>query len=393
MGLFDEIERRDEGPARHAEPQFAYLNRSARAMFSRTRQVLETWFSRYPVSEQADLRARFRSKNDPQHLSAFFELFLHQLVLRLGCSVTIHPSPGESTTRRPDFLAESPSGSRFYIEAVVVTGESEKDAAATARMNAVYDALDRLDSPNFFIGMELRGGPKTPPRAGAMRSFLRERLAPLDPDQITQLVQSAGFHALPRWRFEHMGWEIDFFPIPKSPRARGKPGVRPIGMRMGEALWSDPSAAIRNAIVGKAGQYGDLDLPYAIAVNALEAGVDRIDIMEALFGREKFTVKLTPSGPSEPEMTRELDGVWTSPSGPRYTRVSAVLLAGPVLPWNVPRARICLYHNPWARRPYTSELTRLPRAIAQPTRDHHMQWQDGESLATIFGLDPEWPEA
>lgn len=392
MRLFDDIDRHDEGPAQYAEPQFSYLNRSARLSFSRTRQVLEAWFSRYPVSEQADLGARFRSKNDQQHHAAFFELFLHELLLRLGYSITIHPSPSQASTRRPDFLAESPSGGSFYMEAVVASDQSEEDAAARARMNVVYDTLDRLDSPNFFIGLELRGAPKTPPRARPIRSFLRQRLAQLDPDEITQLVESGGFDALPHWRFEHEGWEIDFFPIPKSPRARGKPGIRPVGMRMPEAFWSDPSAAIRNAIVGKAGQYGDLDLPYVIAVNALEAGVDRIDIMEALFGKEKFMFTLTPSGPSEPEMAVEPDGVWTSRSGPRYTRVSAVLLTSPVLPWNVPRADICLYHNPWARRPYTAELTRLPRATPEATRRDHMEWHGGESLATIFGLPPEWSE-
>jgi len=279
------------------------------------------------------------------------------------------------------------------MEAVLATDESEEDAAARARMNVVYDALDRLDSPNFFIGMELRGAPKTPPRAGPIRSFLRQRLVELNADDITQLLKSGDFDALPRWHFESEGWEIDFFPIPKSPSRRGKPGSRPIGLRFHGMHASDPRLAIRDAIVGKASRYGDLGSPYVIAVNALEAGVDRIDIMEALFGKEKFTVKLTPSGPSEPEMTRELDGVWTSRSRPRYTRVSAVLLASGVLPWNVPRAEICLYHNPWARRPYTSELTRLARAIPEATRGEHMEWHGGESLATIFGLHPEWPEA
>lgn len=150
MRLFDEVDRHDKGPARYAEPQFPYLNRSARVMFSRTRQVLEAWFSRYPVSGQADLRPRFRSRNDAQHRAAFFELFLHELLLRLDHDVTIHPSPSQASTRRPDFLAESPSGGCFYMEAVVATDESEEDGAARARMNVVYDALDRLDSPNWI---------------------------------------------------------------------------------------------------------------------------------------------------------------------------------------------------------------------------------------------------
>jgi len=37
MRLFDEVDRHDKGPARYAEPQFPYLNRSARAAFNGVR--------------------------------------------------------------------------------------------------------------------------------------------------------------------------------------------------------------------------------------------------------------------------------------------------------------------------------------------------------------------
>jgi hypothetical protein len=158
MRLFDEVDRHDKGPARYAEPQFPYLNRSARAAFSRTRQILETWFARYPVSGQADLRARFRYRNDSLHHAAFFELFLHELLLRLGYGVTVHPSPSQASTRRPDFLAESPSGGCFYVEAVVATDESEEDGAARARMNIVYDAVDRFDSCRVSGDVRQKGG-------------------------------------------------------------------------------------------------------------------------------------------------------------------------------------------------------------------------------------------
>lgn len=389
MTLFDEINRIDNGPALYAEPQFTYLNRSARQDVRRVRAVLEDWFSRYPAGEQADLRGRLRSPDDSHHRAAFFELFLHELLLRLGCRVQIHPSPSEATTKCPDFLVESPNDTPFYTEAVLASDESAQETAARARMNTVYDALDRMDSPNFFIGMNLRGAPQTPPPVKQIRSFLIKRLASLDPDEIASYLESAGLDALPHWPYEHEGWEIVFFPIPKSPNLRGKAGVRPIGVQSSGWHWLDTRLAIRDAVVTKASRYGDLDLPYVIAVNALGEHVDRIDIMEALFGREQLLIRDMPFAPNEPEMVRAPDGAWTSKSGPRYTRVSAVLIAAPVFPWNVPRAPICLYHNPWANKPCTGELTLLPQAIPNGDR---MEWEDGESLARIFGLSSGWPK-
>lgn len=72
------------------------------------------------------------------------------------------------------------------MEAVLASDESEAEAAANARMDAVYDALNRLESPNFFIGMELRGAPETPPPARQIRAFLEEHLVPLNPDELAQ---------------------------------------------------------------------------------------------------------------------------------------------------------------------------------------------------------------
>jgi hypothetical protein len=388
--LFDDIVREYEGRAMYAEPSFAYLNRSARPAAERIRQTLETWFSHYPSEGQTDLCGRFRSDVDQHHYSAFFELLLHESLLRMGCRVEIHPNIAEDeTTKRPDFLVESPHGHRFYIEAVLATGESAEEAAARARMDVVYDAINRLDSPGFFVGMDISGAPDTPPSARHIRAFLKARLDALDPDEVSEHLKLGGIRAIPHWRYEHEGWRIDFHPIPKSPKMRGKSGVRPIGMRSFEAKFVDSSTPIRDAIVAKAGRYGDLELPYVIAVNALdESSVDRIDVMDALFGEEQYIVTFGQSGISESEMSRAPNGAWMSGSGPRYTRVSAVLVAVRLLPWTVGSAGVCLIHNPWAQRPYFSELTRLPQGIPQ---DGRMEWQDGESLAEVLELPAGWP--
>ena len=160
MTLFDNVPRDDDGPASYAEPSFTYLNRSARQDVAEVRRMLEGWFSRYPDEARMALLGNFRSPNDNHHRSAFFELFLHELLLRLDCRVEIHPEPSKAKKTRPDFRVHSPTNNHFYLEAVLATDESDEEAAARARLNTFYDAIDRMDSPNFFIGVDVKGEPK-----------------------------------------------------------------------------------------------------------------------------------------------------------------------------------------------------------------------------------------
>src|SRR2546430_8119671 len=308
MRLFDTITSHDEELPQFAEPEFIYLNRSARQDISHIRDLLEVWFSHYPASAQADLCGRFRSPDDTPHRSAFFELFLHELLLRLGCQVEMHPDLQSSSTRHPDFLVNSPNYGRSYMEAVIVTGESAVETKARARMHVVYDALNRMDSPYFDFGIEIHGAPATPPPARRMRRFLEQKLALLDPDEIAARLHPGRHHIIPHWRYEHAGWQIDFFPIPKSPVMRGKADVRPLKAWFEERRLHT-TEAIRDGVMKKAGRYGELDLPYVIAINALD----------------RYMPTLTKGGIIEGHLRAALfgpDGVLGSASSPRYTRVS-----------------------------------------------------------------------
>jgi len=389
ISVFDDVQRDDVGPQLYAEPSFNYLNRSARPMIGRIRSVIELWFTHYPPGEQTDLRARLRSPDEQQHLSAFFELLLHELLLRLKCQVVVHPPLSTSLEKRPDFLVTSPSGDQFYLEATLATAESRAKAAARARINEVYDALNRLDSPNFFLGLSVRGAPGTPPSARDMKAFLRKKLADLDPDTMAELWESGNQDLIPVWTYQHDGWEIDFQPIPKSQKSRGEPGIRPIGLIQSEFERIDSHTPLREAIEEKAGRYGEMDLPYLVAVNALgDKGVDDIDVMEALFGQEVFVHSFGVTDSNDWVMKRKTNGVWRGPSGSRYTRVSGILLFVHLHPGTVVRSNVRLIRNPWASLPYSSVLCALPQWIV---RNNRMVWQPGLSLAQILELDPSWP--
>src|SRR5690606_34438222 len=94
-------------------------------------------------------------------------------------------------------------------------------------------------------------------------------------------------------------------------------------------------------------RYGDPDLPFVIAVNSLEdyAGAD--DAEDALFGSSAVAINAA----GEDRWIREPDGVWHTPNGPGYSRVSAVLSTERVYPWTLGQRRARLIYNPWARRP------------------------------------------
>src|SRR5438034_11101661 len=98
--LFDSVERIDSSQCRHAEATFAFLNRVAGAYWDAVRAVTEWWYEDYTrdatPEQAAHLRERYRSSLPKQHHPAWWELYLHQFLVRLhpGASIAIEPEDG-----------------------------------------------------------------------------------------------------------------------------------------------------------------------------------------------------------------------------------------------------------------------------------------------------------
>src|SRR5579885_3393200 len=83
LTLFDEIVRTEKSARNRRQSFYASLNRSVGAEYDAIRQVLETWFCDYPSDPEQSrslLQGKFRSDNNQNHLSAFFELYLYALL-------------------------------------------------------------------------------------------------------------------------------------------------------------------------------------------------------------------------------------------------------------------------------------------------------------------------
>ena len=181
MKLFDDIVR-DDSPARNAERLYPFLNRSSWTVSERARVLCEEWFSRYPKSDRQDLYRRFTSVEDSDHRGAYFELLLHELLVRLGCTVTVHPTIS-GTTKRPDFLV-SLGDSRFYLEAMV-THAKEADFGDSPIWDAVSDLINEMVIPDYFVNVIFSEVPSRMPTKESIYAQIK-RLVQLSNLEVTR---------------------------------------------------------------------------------------------------------------------------------------------------------------------------------------------------------------
>ena len=389
MCLFESISRVDSSPRRYTEGHFQFLNRSGRCEAARVRGLIEEWSSHYPSSHRNALHSRITSNDSRLFESAFFELFLHEMLLRLGCEAEIHPSPPSGTARCPDFLVRTPNAGEIYLEATTVTEVSDRGAVEEARKNVVYDIInDKLQSPDFWLLMTMRGAPHTPPPGRQIVRELSDWLSGLDWEEASGTYRSNGMLALPTYDFEHQGWQIKFTALPKSSRGRGMPGLRPIGAQLEGAVFVRTAEAIRKSVRDKASRYGALDRAFIVAVNCVSDYPDTEDVDRGLYGTTEAYLPEGPTSADGFEVRRRHDGAFTPDSN---TRVSGALVCGVASPFIVAKSTATLYHNPWAQLSCADALPELSNAFYRS--ETCIERHRGQLLRDVLGLPEDWPRS
>lgn len=375
--LFDDIPRPDTDVPDHHEAAFAYLNRSGRPEAARVRQLVEDWLARYPAHDREALIARLRSTIDDQHWGAFFELFVHELLLVRGHRILEIEPTLPHTSKSPDFLVQAKEGHRLYLECVLATGRSQQEVAADARLNQALTALDRTCSPRHFLDLTVHGVPTAPISIKVMSKALRKWIAGLPDDD-------RAMDAVPFQHTEH-GVTISLRAFPRRHPERAR---RAIGARFFPPRQVTADDDVRAALERKASRYGALDQPYVVAVNALKMFAREDAAIDALLGSPCVVVQQEPEGFAHFE-SRSPDGVWCRRSGARRKGLSAVLSTVGVDPWNFAVRRGRLIHNPWAEAAVPS--FDLGVDDYQPEEGRY-RITAGQSMGEIFGLPNGWPE-
>lgn len=380
--LFDAHKHSDPSPASHCESSFDFLNRVDSPYWGKVRQLLDAWFAVVPGPHQKDLRARFRSPDPPQHVGAWWELYLHAAFIHMGFEVDIHPAL-PSTDARPDFRLTQ-GETEIYLEATTLFSAHENKLGRTQREGWIKDAIDLAHCPNFFIWLELEKRGMEKPSPKAISRPIEEWTRNLDPDAVARSMGDG--QEPPRLPLAVKDWRLCLRAFPLRPEARGRPGHRPYGAgptmtRGGEA------GGLRTVLARKRRRYGNLNAPFILAVLSTSGFTDEEDVTEALFGTE--AVVFREGEPGSARTIRRPDGLWTGPSGPRATRVSAVLAGLGTMPWTCARNSPRLWRNPFASHP-VADLPPFHRGSVTATGRIDVK-DSAVPPSALFHLSPEWP--
>src|SRR6266487_3811642 len=167
MKLFDDVVRIRKTKKGFSEPDYSYLNESARPQEERIRLLLERWFADFARMNQTNpstkytnklqnLSTEFRSQDKRKHWGAFFELYCHELLSTQGYVVEVEPTRGMTKGKPIDFLAYRDHMPLFYMEATISIGDKAKDKSLVW-LETLCDSLDKLNASNFRLSVTCNG--------------------------------------------------------------------------------------------------------------------------------------------------------------------------------------------------------------------------------------------
>ena len=374
--LFDDLDGTEREPGEIAS-RFESMNRSTRTGMENVRVELERWYSRYP-DPCGHLRSRFRA--DANHDGAFFELFLHELFLRLGLSVETEPRTA-CGSRRPDFLVSGEDGSA-YVEATYLEQRFQPPPLEAA----VFDAINKLDGhvpPNVGVHLEVDGTLECAPAQKLITNQVRKWLNEVSADDVAlgRDVTALLIPVDPKYG----DWKLRLRAVPRNATAPvivvGP--VRECGGVIGKEL--------RRAVTKKARKYQNLEHPLIVAVSHTSLGAEQKEVA-ALLGHEARRFPRNGGGNrgTAAERVRTGKAVWfDSDKGIRHPRLSAVMMFRELAPWTVANVSACLYLNPYVDVRVPRQLRTLGYVAGA---DGQLRWYEGaRSTRDVLALPRDWP--
>jgi hypothetical protein len=381
--LFPKVKRTDSRKKLWSEGNYQFLQRSPHIETARQRKVVEEWFSHLQIG-RADFLGRFQSKDLGNFESAFFELYLHELLVRLAYSVTPHPNTEEGN---PDFLIQGEDRNEFYLEAIAPIGVPKGKHQAYSRRNEVLDRIAKLVSPDFFLDIHSQGRLSKSYSVSELKRELKRLekwVADLCYDSVVTQIEEK--KRPPSFTLCVDGLTLHIDPLPKR-RFRGSPGISTLGtFSFGEAVSDDNP--LLTAILAKANKYKRLSKPYLVAVNYLDWPLDRSIILDTFLGKGELRYFDDDDPEAQPAISRPYPGLWRDD---RYTTVSGVILGVGIEPSKIADRDLTLFLNPYAGYPYKGRLEELPQGIVSNYSRDTMEWQPGVHTRSILGLPKGWP--
>ena len=380
--LFAEKDRSRISPMKAGEGVFYFYDTCAWSSCESYRRLLNTWVGFYPETERHWLITRLTSDPPTKFYEGLAELVVHEAFRSRVHRVEHHPIV-VGTSNRPDFLLLDQRDSPVAYVEVTTYGAAHEAIGKGNQAAVIYNAVEAIRLPaGYVFGYRLNGaGTRSPP----MKPLLRA---------IGEWVQDAVHHVQvgsPETRQFFAGdWNIE---LTLHNVGSSKVYERAIGFASSKASWIDPCGDLRATLSRKSSRYGDLGVPYIIAVadctGRMSWGEGLFEEVEkALFGRIVHRVDVEKL---ESEALRDTDGFFGCPDNPKRRHISAVLVLPQPDIWGMrnPLHQPAFFHHPWARSPLPPELLPIPgiRHVAGA----QFERTDGSPLADFLGIPEEWP--
>ena len=265
--LFEDKPRDYTQPSRRAETTYSFLDRSSLPEFQRVRRMLERWVERLPKKHRRRTVANMRHRapgsqsREIQFYGAFFELFLHELLLGTGGQVEVDPTIYGLT---PDFRVteELPNGSQltYVVEATDVDLERGTKLERDWNEQSVIDWLNEIPSPDYYLHINMVGKLESLPRKKDLVWQFENLLEGAEYKEALLISQNQDLDLedLPNTSFDHGSWTVIGHLIPVSPEHRGKTGAFvAIGPAKGGHI--DDIGKTKDRLYQKAKRYKHLD--------------------------------------------------------------------------------------------------------------------------------------
>jgi hypothetical protein len=358
--LFSRSERVYNGPMRYCESYFSFYDHSARPDRQRVRELIEKWYADFPDEGKRDLSGRMRSKVESQFQGAFFELFLHAILLTTGQRVQIHRQVRKG--KAPDFFATQPDGSSLVLEARLATETSDKERGPSKIVSQVLDAFNSVENRRFWLEVQVVGRSMTTPATSDWKRDLKK--------WIERPEQRAAVQTPPPLRLKHETMVVTIRALSPRRLKDGESATNSIGVPLAgsEGEMVTTWQLIQAAFLDKK-KYGPQRHPYLIAINGTGYNCDLDEFERALYGP---------------------NGLWGPSREPAHRHVSGVLGVVQLVPSRIGVAEACLFHNPFAANEYSGSLCALPQVNRIGDQ---IQRTKGLSARELLGLPDGWPYA
>jgi hypothetical protein len=267
------------------ESFYDFRDRSTLDFIKKERSFLNKWFMEFPEEERKDLESRIKSKKEDAVSGAIFEIILFAYFKELGCEIKTHPELPD-TSKSPDFLIRTPNGEEFYLEATntydSISEEKKLKEQRDHKRKEIEQCLYEIENTDFHFSIDVKKKPLNNLKKSLFKNKIKNWLKTLNPEIIDEDGREKTFHL-----------ESDGL-VEIRASFRGEESRKEDKVSISSSMFSFWGVGVGSVVKGiksKSKRYGELDLPYYIAINSNHISLNYKDGAESALRNENIFEK------------------------------------------------------------------------------------------------------